>query len=42
MARLDGVPPNMSVSATTPSPVPQAFALSRISARSAPGSGLLQ
>ena len=33
MARLDGVPPNMSVSTITPSPVSQALALSRISAR---------
>src|SRR5918993_1000061 len=33
MARLDGVPPNMSVRTITPSPVSQALALSRISAR---------
>ena len=33
MARLEGVPPNMSVSTITPSPASQAFALSRISAR---------
>src|SRR5262245_49370767 len=33
MARLEGVPPNMSVSTITPSPVSQALALSRISAR---------
>src|SRR3954471_20449387 len=33
MARVDGVPPNMSVSTITPSPVSQALALSRISAR---------
>src|SRR4029453_8082392 len=33
IARLDGVPPNMSVSTITPSPVSQALALSRISAR---------
>src|SRR5829696_520322 len=33
MARLEGVPPNMSVRTITPSPVSQALALSRISAR---------
>src|SRR6185312_5952533 len=33
MARLDGVPPNMSVSTMTPSPVSQARARSRISLR---------
>src|SRR5215475_3106449 len=33
MARLDGVPPNMSVSRITPSPVSQARARSRISLR---------
>ena len=33
MPRFDGVPPNMSVSTTTPSPVSQTLALSRISAR---------
>src|SRR5262249_48756028 len=33
MARFEGVPPNMSVSTMTPSPVSQARAFSRISAR---------
>src|SRR5262245_55000173 len=33
MARLDGVPPNMSVSTMTPSPLSQAWTFSRISAR---------